>query len=243
MMIIPDLESPISREIVALVSTITTDDLKSGIADKTFVRDVTEKVAVEVAKLRTSAGNLTGQSAAQIDAYSDIMTKIALEGYGRSYTSAKEAVNAASEMLIGKYQFTNGDTLRLPTQVDARKVRNGLNDRIPDIMKTLSDSDIPLDRTGARTLEERKASWTSTVRSRPVWIADGETKGAHLYAKMENNQLVPVLQNGAKIYVTWEQATAKSTEQSTRLREVIGKGERPLEQMPGAQERGVGITR
>jgi maltodextrin utilization protein YvdJ len=207
------------------------------------VRDVTEKVAVEVAKLRTSAGNLTGQSAAQIDAYSDIMTKSALEGYGRSYTSAKEAVNAASEMLIGKYQFTNGDTLRLPTQVDARKVRNGLNDRIPDIMKTLSDSDIPLDRTGARTLEERKASWTSTVRSRPVWIADGETKGAHLYAKMENNQLVPVLQNGAKIYVTWEQATAKSTEQSTRLREVIGKGERPLEQMPGAQERGVGITR
>ena len=243
MMIIPDLESPISREIVARVSTIKTDDLKSGIADKTFVRDVTEKVAVEVAKLRTSAGNLTGQSAAQIDAYSDIMTKIALEGYGRSYTSAKEAVNAASEMLIGKYQFTNGDTLRLPAQVDARKVRNGLNDRIPDIMKTLSDSDIPLDRTGARTLEERKASWTSTVRSRPVWIADGETKGAHLYAKMENNQLVPVLQNGSKIYVTWEQATAKSTEQSTRLREVIGAGERPIEQMPGAQERGVGITR
>jgi lysozyme family protein len=243
MMIIPDLESPIAREIVARVSTIKTDDLKAGIADKAFVRDVTEKVAVEVAKLRTSAGNLTGQSAAQIDAYSDIMTKIALEGYGRSYTSSKEAVNAASEMLIGKYQFTNGDTLRLPVQVDARKVRNGLNDRIPEIMKTLSDSDIPPDRTGARTLQERRASWESTVRSKPVWIADGETKGAHLYAKMANNQLVPVLQNGEKIYVTWEQATAKSAEQSIRLREVIGEGELPLEQMPGAQERGVGIIR
>jgi hypothetical protein len=43
--------------------------------------------------------------------------------------------------------------------------------------------------------------------------------------------------------VTWEQATAKSAEQSIRLREVIGEGELPLEQMPGAQERGVGIIR
>lgn len=243
MMIIPDLDSPASREIVARVAPIKLDDLKNGIADKNFVRDVNEKVAVEVAKLRTSAGNLTGQSAAQIDAYTDIMTKIALEGYGRSYTTAKDAVNAASEMLIGKYQFTNGDTLRLPRDVDARKVRNGLDDRIPELIKGLSDSDIPPDRTGARTLAERRASWESTVRSRPVWIADNETKGASLYAKMQNNQLVPVLQNGKPIYVTWDQALEKSTQQSVKLRDVIGEGELPLEQMPGAEERGVGLIR
>jgi hypothetical protein len=243
MMIIPNIDSPITREAVARVAPIKMQDLEVGISDKTYVRDVKEKVAVEVAKLRTSAGNLTGQSVAEIDAYSDSMIKLALEGYGGKFTSAKEAVKAVNQMILGKYQFTNGNTLRLPADVDARKVRNGLNDRIPDVIKSLGDTDIPIDRTGARTIKERRDAWESDVRANSVWIADPETKGAYLFVKLFNNQLTAVRKNGEPVFYSWQEALEKSTAQTTRLQEVIDGGALSIEQMPNAQEAGVGITR
>lgn len=213
--VIANVDSPVDRQTIARVASIDTQALEKSIGDKAFVKDVKDQVAMKIRQLRTSTGNSTIGSTAQVNAYEHAMTNIALESYGRSYTSAKEAVTAASGILLGKYQFVNNDTLRLPADVNAKKVKLELENITRDVSKDLLDTDIPPDATRARTLQERKDSWQSSIRGNSMWVADPQTKGAYLFVKQASGQLTAVRKNGQPIYYTWEDILAEGATKPT----------------------------
>jgi hypothetical protein len=202
MMIIPDLDAPDAREAVSRVTSTDRKALEAGIAPAEIKR-VKERVLDHVSTLRSSGGPMSPMMAAQISAYQETMERLALERLGRGASkSGADAADVANEMLLGKYQFQG--TLRLPRDVDYGVAKRLLNDNLGESMNALTFSDVPLDRTQARTPSEALAEWKSTIQARSFWISNNDTTGAQLWAQGENGTWYPVMRNGKQIEVLYD---------------------------------------
>lgn len=223
LMIIPDLDSSDSREIVSRLSAMKRSDLDAGVDSKT-IRDVKDKVTEHIKLLQVSAGPMSVGMSQQLGAYQDIMERIAIDRVGRGVDkSGSAAADAANKMLLGKYQFK--DTLRMPANVDSGDVMTGLNLVVKQsFLPELTVVDVPRDLTSARTPEEALIEWRSTVGSRYMWIANGDTTKAMLWVQGKNGEFYKVNKGGEQYGITFEDATAKGKQLFESARETLGRG-------------------
>ena len=223
LMIIPDLESSDSREIVSRLSAMKRSDLDAGVAP-TIIKDIKEQVTAHIKVLQLSAGPMSVGMSQQLGAYQDIMERIAIDRIGRGVDkSGSAAADAANKILLDKYQFR--DTLRMPKNVDSGDVMTGLNIVIKQsLLPELSAKDVPLDLTGARKPEEALAEWRSTVGSRYMWIANGDTTKAMLWVRGKNGEFYKVNKDGEQYGITYEDATAKGKMQFQQVQETLKRG-------------------
>lgn len=205
MMIIPDLESFDSREVVSRVSASDKKALEAGVAEQERTA-IKRRVTEHVATLRASAGPMSVQMASQLAAYEDTMYRVALERMGRGVdTSGAAAADAANTMLLGKYQFKG--TLRIPKNMDAGNVTRGLNRSLSEqIVPSLTIADVPMDQTQARTPVEALTEWKSTVAARGIWISNNDTTTAQLWAQGKNGEFFRVMRGGKQIEVPFDEA-------------------------------------
>jgi lysozyme family protein len=209
MMVIGDLmDNPAALELASRLSKVKASELETGI-DGATVKTIKESVTQYILPLRISAGNAEGRTVAQINAYEDMMLKMAYQQIGSgATTSGTQAAKNANELLLGKYQFVG--TLRMPKGLDATQVTRGLDRVVREQVLTVDPKsttlDVPVDFTNARTKEEALAEWQSTVRSRYMWISDNDTKAANLWAQGQNGIFYAVKKEGKQISVPFDEA-------------------------------------
>jgi hypothetical protein len=209
MLVIPSLmDNPTALELASRLSKVKTSELEVGI-DGATVKTIKESVTQYILPLRISAGNAEGRTVAQINAYEDMMLKMAYQQIGSgATTSGTQAAKNANELLLGKYQFVG--TLRMPKGLDATQVTRGLDRVVREQVLTVDPKsttlDVPVDFTNARTKEEALAEWQSTVRSRYMWISDNDTKAANLWAQGQNGIFYAVKKEGKQISVPFDEA-------------------------------------
>jgi hypothetical protein len=214
MMIIPDLDAPDAREVVSRVTATDRKALEAGVA-QTEIKRIKERVLEHVSVLRSSGGPMSPMMASQISAYQETMERIALEKVGRGASkSGADAADAANEMVLGKYQFQG--TLRLPKDVDYGVAKRVLNNALGDSMNALTFSDVPVDRTQARTPSEALSEWKSTIQARSFWISNNDTTGAQLWSQGENGTWYPVMRNGQQIEVMYNQFPVRRSQANER---------------------------
>ena len=223
MMIIPDLDSPYDRELVSRISTMKRSDIEVGVASND-VRDVKLKVNENIAQFSVSAGPMSVGMSQQLGAYQDTMERIAIDRLRTGVdTNAGAAVEAANKILLGKYQFK--DTLRMPASVDAGEVTGGLNIALnQNVLSMLSFDDVPPDLTRARNPTEALAEWKSDIRSRHMWLANGDTTKAMLWARGKNGEFYKVMKGGEQYGITFEDATVQGKMQGEQVREILKRG-------------------
>lgn len=223
LMVIPDLDSSDSREIVSRLSAMKRSDMEAGV-DSKIIKDIKSTVTEHVKLLQVSAGPMSVGMSQQLGAYQEIMERIAIDRVGRGVDkSGSAAADAANKMLLGKYQFK--DTLRMPANVDSGDVMTGLNTVIKQgVLPELTIADVPRDLTGARTPEEALIEWRSTVGSRYMWIANGDTTKAMLWVQGKNGEFYKVNKGGEQYGITYEDATAKGKQVFKTSQETLGRG-------------------
>lgn len=223
LMVIPDLDSSDSREIVSRLSAMKRNDLEAGV-DSKIVKDIKATVTEHVKLLQVSAGPMSVGMSQQLGAYQEIMERIAIDRVGRGVDkSGSAAADAANKMLLGKYQFK--DTLRMPANVDSGDVMTGLNTVVKQsVIPDLKIADVPRDLTGARTPEEALIEWRSTVGSRYMWIANGDTTKAMLWVQGKNGEFYKVIKDGEQYGITYEDATIKGKKIFKQTQETLGRG-------------------
>jgi hypothetical protein len=223
LMVIPDLDSSDSREIVSRLSAMKRSDMEAGV-DSKIVKDIKTTVTEHVKLLQLSAGPMSVGMSQQLGAYQEIMERIAIDRVGRGVDkNGSAAADAANKMLLGKYQFK--DTLRMPANVDSGDVMTGLNTVVKQgLLPELTIADVPRDLTGARTPEEALIEWRSTVGSRYMWIANGDTTKAMLWVQGKNGEFYKVNKGGEQYGITFEQATVKGKQLFESARETLGRG-------------------
>ena len=223
LMVIPDLDSSDSREIVSRLSAMKRSDMEAGV-DSKIIKDIKTTVTEHVKLLQLSAGPMSVGMSQQLGAYQEIMERIAIDRVGRGVDkNGSAAADAANKMLLGKYQFK--DTLRMPANVDSGDVMTGLNTVVKQgLLPELTIADVPRDLTGARTPEEALIEWRSTVGSRYMWIANGDTTKAMLWVQGKNGEFYKVNKGGEQYGITFEQATVKGKQLFESARETLGRG-------------------
>jgi lysozyme family protein len=223
LMIIPDLESSDSREIVSRLSAMKRSDLDAGVAP-TIIKDIKEQVTTHIKVLQLSAGPMSVGMSQQLGAYQDIMERIAIDRVGRGVDkSGSAAADAANKILLGKYQFR--DTLRMPENVDSGDVTTGLNIALKQsVLAELTINDVPLDKTRSRKPDEALAEWKSDIQSRYMWIANNETTKAMLWVRGKNGEFYKVNKDGEQYGITYEDATAKGKMQFQQVQETLKRG-------------------
>jgi hypothetical protein len=232
MMIIPDIESPAVREIIARTAKVDRSEIEAGIPS-TVIRDVKDRVTTHVAQLRASAGPMGEQMIQQLSAYQETMERIALTGISEgTYTSGEAAADAAQKKLLGKYQFEG--TLRMPANLDVDNVTTGLENYLDEFLPNMSIDDVPVDITGARTPEEAIEEWRATVSARHFWLADNATEGAALWAKGDNGVFYRVNSGGRQVFVPFDEAIRireeKLTPQMQQFYEDLGLNYQDIQQ-------------
>jgi hypothetical protein len=223
LMIIPDLDSSDTRELVSRLTAMKRSDLEAGV-DSKIIKDIKSTVNEHVKLLQLSAGPMSVGMSQQLGAYQDVMELIATDRVRRGVDkSGSAAADAANKALLGKYQFK--DTLRMPASVDSGDVMTGLNTVVKQgVLPELTIADVPRDLTGARTPEEALIEWRSTVGSRYMWIANGDTTKAMLWVQGKNGEFYKVNKGGEQYGITFEQATVKGKQLFESARETLGRG-------------------
>lgn len=205
MMIIPDIQSPATREQISRISGIKRSELEAGV-DPVLIKDAKEQVTSYIAELRSSFGPQDAQSAQQIAAYQDIMERMAIDSISRgNHSSGSDAAEAAQQLLLGQYQFDGN--LRMPASMDASAIQSGLERSLEnEILPSFTIDDVPKDLVTFRTPEEALEEWRSTVESRSFWLSDPTTTKAQLWAKGADGAFYRVRQGGNIVEVPYDKA-------------------------------------
>lgn len=206
MMIIPDLPAADARETVSRLSAVKRSDLDAGV-DAGMLKDIKAKVTDHIAEFRLSAGPIGKAGAEQMSAYQEMMERVAIDFAARGvHKNGGAAADAARQMLIGKYQFDG--TLRMPAGVSPGAVTGGLSKTLQStVLPALTETDVPVDITGARTGTEALIEWRNSVASRHFWLANNDTTAAQLWVKGKNGEFFRVMQNGQQVEVPFDAAT------------------------------------
>lgn len=206
MMIIPDLDSFNARETVSRLSAVKRSDLDAGV-DAGMLKDIKAKVIDHISEFRLSAGMIGKAGAEQMSAYQEMMERVAIDFAARGvHKNGGAAADAARQMLIGKYQFDG--TLRMPVGANPGAVNGGLADALKkNVIPALTEADVPLDKTGARTKPEALIEWRNDIAARHFWLANNDTTAAQLWVKGKDGEFIRVMQNGQQVEVPFDAAT------------------------------------
>ena len=204
LMIIPDLDSPAAREMVARMGFVKTEALKAGI-EKSDVTTINEEVSEKVSELAMTIPATSKNNAALLEAYEETTQKIAMQ-LVQNGVKITDAVDRAANLLWGQ-KYTMEGTIRKPKAVDY-DVEDKAMAKLRDEAVSL---DIPPDLFQARTDIEAKQEWLETVQSNAKWYTSGDGKGVQLWASGMNGVVYRVTQNGKQVTYSFDDLRGKST--------------------------------
>jgi hypothetical protein len=207
LMIIPNLDSYASRELVSALSVIKMEDLKTGL-DGDQQRQAREGAVAGVAELALSIPQITGSSAALLSSYQDMIERIALRRMQQVMdTNGVDAAENATKTLLGKYQFVDG--MRLPAGVNAGQIQNAGVDRVQRVvLPALTADDVPGYNPGVYRAEDALLQWRNLISKNAVWRTAADDKTLQLWARGEDEVLYQVKQGGKPVQFTFDDLTA-----------------------------------
>jgi len=222
LMVIPNLPSQTAREAVSRLARVKESDLTQGI-DASDQKTIKEAVVGRMEEFARAVPIMSEQAAGFVNSYETTLRKLAYQ-FTVAGQAPADAVENAHALLLGQYQFDG--TMRMPRAVDANAVRNGAAERL---RRDLGDIDVPADQiTGARTPDEVRAEWVSTVQARPQWYTTDDDSGLSLWATGSNGVRYRVTRGGRPVSYTW-------AELQTRPQEAMAPGG-PVAPPPGVTE-------
>lgn len=196
LLLIPNLPSQTAREAVSRLARVKESDLTQGL-DNDQQKKVKDEVTAKLSEFVKAVPMMTEQASGVVNSYESSMRKLAYQFIlsGQDPTTATDNAHA---MLLGHYQFDG--TMRVPKAVNLRDTKRGADFMLKNDMATI---DVPPDLVGARTPEERKQEWISTVQARPMWFTSDDDKGLALYAMGQNGVRYRVTRGGKPVVYSW----------------------------------------
>lgn len=194
------------REEVARLDGVKGDELKkqAEAVSPGAGKDVEEKVGAQLAPFLQSmlGGALETRTGTAV---LNVATKLALARV-RDGAKTSDAATQAVNLLVGHLDFpTTGSTRpwAVPKAEGVDAVKAGVEAAMDRI--GLWDLPAPPDLSGSRNPEESSAAWTQLVRSRPLWVTNGNESGLLLYAVGDNGQPVAVRwKDGKQVGFDWQ---------------------------------------
>jgi len=210
LLIIPNLPSPVAREMVSRLARVKESDLTQGLSND-VQKSVKEETVATMGEFSKTIPFMTEQAAGTVNAYETTMRKLAFS-LTQAGMKPVEAADKAREMLLGHYTFE--DTARIPRGVDVRKVLRGGMFMLQNDLKGI---DAPPDVAGNRTPEQAAAEWQDTVRARPQWFTSEDDGGLQLFATGSNGVRYRVTRGGKPVSYTWADLAGRVSTNSGRV--------------------------
>lgn len=202
LLIIPNLPSQASRELVSRLARVKESEL-AGTVPPDAVKGVRDKVQEHMVDLAKTVPYATEQSAGMLSSYESTMKKIAYERIAAG-ASPGDAVDQALKTILGHYELRDG--VRYPAKSDVSGFKKEMG-KVVDGLKPEA-LQLPFDTTGVRSVDEQRKMFADLVKSRPVWHTTDDDKGVQLYVIQENGVKLPVIANGQPVRKTWQELQA-----------------------------------
>lgn len=229
LMIIPDLESPAAREMVARMSFVKAEALKTGIA-KTDITAINDRVSDKVSELAMTIPATSRNNAALLEAYEETTTKIALQLVQNGEKIDVAVDRAANLLWAQKYEMEG--SIRKPRGI-GYNVESRANARLEE---DAASYDVPPDLFQARTDEEAREEWVDTIRSNAKWYTAPDGKGVQLWANGSDGVLYRVTRNGQQVTYTFDELRGQQTTATNATRASEMRAQRLRELLTGVQE-------
>lgn len=235
LLIIPNLPSQASRELVSRLARVKESEL-AGTVPPDAVKGVRDKVQEHMVDLAKTIPYATEQSAGMLASYESTMKKIAYERIAAG-TSPGDAVDQALKTILGHYELKDG--VRFPAKSDVSGLRKEMGKTVDGLKPEALQ--LPFDTTGVRSVDEQRKMFADLVKSRPVWHTTDDDKGVQLYVVQENGVKLPVIADGRPVRKTWAELQApmiaKQAERDARAQrtEALRQQVQPQQIIPGVR--------
>lgn len=201
LLVIPNLPSQAARESVSRLSRIKEKELTVGI-ESSDQKTIKEGVETKMRDFARAVPMMSLQAANVTNSYESIIRKRAYE-LVQGGTKPSDAVDQSYAMVLGHYEFDK--TARYPKGTDQSMVNYGtrtvMNEKLGDI-------DVPRDITGARSPDEVRKEWISTVQANPLWYTSDDDGGLELWAVGNNGVKYRVTRDGQQVKYSWNDLKA-----------------------------------
>lgn len=203
LMIIPDLDSPAAREMVARMSFVKAEQLKVGI-DKDDLSRLRDRVSEKVGELAATIPATSQNNAKLLEAYQETTEKISMQLMQNGIPFDVAVDRAANLLWAQKYEMDG--SIRKPKGIEYN-VQDRAAARLQEDAATY---DIPPDLFQARTDDEAREEWVDTIRSNAKWYTAPDGKGVQLWASGNDGVLYRVTRDGQQVTYSFDDLRGQS---------------------------------